>query len=663
MSKGIMNTVLGALGLGSTWDNYAIGLPVGGGVVTVPTNRYHAGAVAQAGASAPAIPVSAPGHGYMFKTTPRGRKFTSVVVSKKASDPKKTVQTARVVAERAQRVGKDVLARVAKAAAVTTKKAVLGVATAPKKLASLAALKQQATKLIAAGKKLSTHTDGFEKTVHNAAIKSKANAVRAQQVTKIHGYDDNDVAGEYFMDIVGPDWEEIQAEDEGFDQLILEEVLGSFQPGEGGYMDIMGQYGPTPDPLRPGLMTDGSPDPSYGAGGAPGGTDPSGGTTTTSSLASQLPGPPDYGAGQPPTLSGGGIVKADGTTWPQPGIDYMPDPAPNGDDLQMYDCPTDADLPGGAVLFDGSQPVPFKGLGSYTVFFGTIPGGAAPPYGGTNSGYEWHGSGGFDWALKLTGDGNTAGYTGGGNYDKVANPDAAMASESARRGWGPIIGNPQGGWTRGLRFSPSGPNGPRFFWFYDTAAQVAPWAVGAILQAELNNEITQYKAAVLAGQTDYVNAQLQDKLNAQTAAAQAQQQAGVDAQVAQQTEVANAQAAIVQQQQDAQAQTQMMQQQAQEAQLQQQQAQQGLQASDLQLQFFSQHPEAMFAPDQGGGGDQELHAVDQGTPTDGGDFGGGGDVSDQQIDWDTKTSARDTGLSDSSESDLAAEADEAFPSA
>ena len=63
--------------------------------------------------------------------------------------------------------------------------------------------------------------------------------------------------------------------------------------------------------------------------------------------------------------------------------------AENGDDPGFYDCPTDDDLPLGAIVFDGSHAPPYMGLGNFSVFFGVMPG-SPPPKGGPNSGYSLH---------------------------------------------------------------------------------------------------------------------------------------------------------------------------------------------------------------------------------------------------------------------------------
>ncbi len=682
--KGLLSTILGAVGFSDREEKDlrrgragdVLGAQIGpGGPTTVHTNRYLSGGLAGVNGAKPPIQATQ-NSGFKILATPKGRKFTSLQINhRKATTPAQALRTTRMVAQRAQQIGTTALTKLASAEKTLGKKAaILGAAAIkPRTIASIAALKQQAAALVAEGKKLSSTADKYEKVINGDKAKAKAGSLHARQVTHmIHGWGDYEVGSFQpgdggFIDIVGATWDEIM----GFD---WEEINGADEEMLFETIEILGQYGPDPTGGY------GAPNPYGGMPLPPGGIDPATGLPIdsggVSSLASQLPGPPDYGAGQPPSLAGGvitsggggagvdpttGMPMTDGTmvTWPVAGEDYTPDPYPNGDDPQFYNFATDGGLPLGAVIYDGSQQPPHMGLGNWTTYFGMLQGSNAPK-GGPGSGYSLHGDG--KWWLLLQGTQPSFNYSGGRNYDTVGNPNSAMSAESATNNWGPLIGEPAQGstvnpeatggtWTHGLRFSPTSPaengGGPIWFWYYDTAARVAPWAVAAIQQAQLNQMATQYKAAVVAGQTDYVNAQLQDKLNAQQAAVQAQQQAAVDAQVAQQTEIANAADAASQQQLDTQQAQQQLAQQAQQAQSQAQQEQLAQQAAQLQLQYFSEHPEAMFVPaDQGGGG------------------GGGsqqqaehGDQSDANVDW----GASDGGLDDYSENpsadDLTTEAD------
>lgn len=702
MSKGIIGTILGALGLDN--DDYTVGAHYIGAV----PNKYFVGAVALARpVKVKTKPPAA--FGFQAKTSPtKGRSFTSLVTNRsRKRDPQKTLSQLSAVSQRAQQIAVTAVDRISKAEAAAAKaakappkaaakppakKSIVGAAAVARKLPrvaqmaaalpSLAQLKQKAMALSAAGQALKTHADKYKKTVDADSARRRSAQTNAQKITRIHGFgfEDNrwhEVVGHYEIG-----WEEITAACDAADTEFIEHVLG--------WDEVVGA---TPDPNNPGFNVDGTliqpqpgdqPDPTYPGFLMPSGAiDPNGqyaayaqqagSGASGASLAANLPGPPNYGAGNPPVLQGNKIVLSDGSIWPQPGIDYMPDPYPNGDDPTFYDAPTDDDLPLGAVIFDGSRVPDFKALGNYTVFYEQVPG-AKEAKGGSaggfanGSGYSLHNDG---WWFELQGEGG--GWKGGRSFGKANEPSSAMIFESQKNSWGPLIGNPRvyqpntkswGGraWTHGLRFSPTGPNGPRWFWFYD---QAPDWAVTGMLQAQLNDFIAAFKAAVVAGQTDYVNAQLQDKLNAQAAAEAARQQAQQDAQLQMQQRAADQQAAQAQAQADQQARQLELQQQAyqqqayqQQAQLQAQQQAQVQQANQMQLDYFAQHPEAMFTTDQGAAQPQQPQGGygDAGYEGDGGDFGGGGIVSDSAIDW-----GADQTLPDASEEDLMQDADYSFP--
>lgn len=507
-----------------------------------------------------------PHMGIVIKTTPKGRTFTSLVVNRAAKhNPKQTLKTARTVAKRMQQVGQRELKMLDKAAKKTSVKGATG-RRVPK--IAPAALRRMAQDLIAHGKKLSDTANKYEKSINTLAQQKLAVQKRAQAVTKVHGA----------VDVLGSDFEHIV----GLEQFLLNDAV-----------EILGDYGdPVPDPTNPGYLTDGTPDPNYN-GGAGGG----GGTTDPTASEPNMPGPPDYGAGPAPTPA---------SVEPQPYIDYQPDPGA-ANDTTFYDCPTDDDLPLGAIVFDGSHQPPFLTLGNMSCFYGTVPGLDAPK-GGPYSGYQLHDDG---WWLLLQGTQPSTNYSGGRNYDKVSDPSYAMVAESEKNNWGPLIGAPTlpgtstPSWTAGLRFSASGPNGPRWFWFYD---QAPDWAKQPIRMARMNDAIVAYQAAVAAGKTDYVNQQIQDQLDAQDAAKAAKQQAAVDAQVAQQQEV--------EQEKEAEQQAQLAQQQAtfDEQAYEQQSALQN-QMDQAQAAYAAAHPDQFFAP--------------QAPPGYGGDDGGGGDGTDQ----------------------------------
>lgn len=570
-----------------------------------PINPYVRG-VDIIGATSPTqMKTLAPRSGITIKTSPGGRTFTSLSVKPgKTHDPRKTLQTAKDVAKRAQEVGKRAIAAADKLAkkAATTKVRGAAPSRKPVKKLGAAALKQLAQKTIDAGKKLSAQADGFDKALKAVPIKQKAAAQKAKQATKLLGDTPGDFsvgnngytvgnfgtrmpmwgthAPDFGVPIIGDDgWVEVVGGTDPIDYILIgaaefdAHVLG---------LSMIGQVAPVPDPFRPGLMTDGSPDPAYGGGDY--------GATTSS----DIPGPPDYGANAamglagPPTLADANAALM---------AETIPDPYPNGDDPTFYDDPTA--LPLGYVVFDGSrQPTQdangVGGLGNYTIFFHQFA--DTIPKGGPDSGYSLHNDG---WWLLLTGRKPSRNYSGGRNYDHVRKPDNGMVFESKKNDWGPLMGHP-GSWTKGLRFIPNGPNGmgPTWFWYYNMAPD---WAKQAVLQTRLNDLMTQYQTAIAAGQTDYTNAQIQDQLDAKDAADQAKIQAAADQQLA-----------IQQQQQDAQQQALQMQQQQAELQAWQQQQAVSTQLDQAQAAYFAAHPEQMFAPAGPAAADEE--SPDYGAP-------------------------------------------------
>jgi len=658
-NKGIIGTILGVLGFSNDEDEYTVGLAplrtFGAGAPTtapttaptVPSNNYIRGALGVAAAGKPTLRGPVQNSGFVIRNTAKGRTFTSFRINpKRAIHPDKTIANAKIAITRAKQGANAAAAAAAKAKATTAKKVVMGAAVAPKKVVSIARLEQQAKDLSKAADLLSTHLKGYQTKV--AANKTATqNAIKnAKRVTHIHGIAG---MGEYPTEIVGASWDEI--------------VGASWDEIVGDVSNVLGQmYAPVPDPSRPGYLTDGTPDPNYG--GVPGAIDPNTGLPLASGdVTSSVPGPPDYGAGTPPALAGDHLTLSDGSSWPQAG-DYAADP---GDDSLWFASDPNAaasmgvgnptPLPdateGMLVYFDGSHKPQYMDFGTYSTFYGTGPGGTRPDGGmGTplgdqtyshgGSGYQWHDDGW--WSFRKDDDPGPAG-SGDQRLDHQddVNSAAQLIKKAFDRNWGPFISWPKGT-LPGLHFDVSK---GAWFWFWDKAPS---WARAPFLQAALNDKMTEYKTMVTSGQTDYVNAQLQDKVNAQQAAQQSQQQAVVDAQIAQQQQVADAQAAI----QDQQLQQQMAQQQLQQQAAMEQQAEQQAaleaQAQQLQLQYFQQHPEAAFAPaeaapaeaaatpEEGGGGEPEY-----GAPT---EYG---------IDWGDSGGAP-------AESELTQEADQLFPS-
>lgn len=589
-------------------------------------------------------------HGVTVKITPAGRPMTSVHINNKVlqrRNPAAIQNAAQMAVKHAQSVATNVLNAVDKVKKQQKNTKVVGAVaparhvvrpTSPHQVsaATLTKLQSQAKDLQKTATKLTSTATTYKKQVDSASTKTQAAIKKQKTVTKLHGMVGVDMIG---VDASG---------------------LSPGMPGYNPYTDPTSPSYSPPNPSNPGYLMNGQPDPAYyGAYGAstavvpgtgpdayglyPGQpgydatsdpTSPSYGMTSgaygaTGSAVSQVPGPPDYGAGPTPTQA---------SVTPQPEMDYVPSSDLDPQDwVEFYTSDPSGTLPNGsmgtpvplgAIYFDGSRPLPFRGVGSATCFFNILPGGAVPKGGqgkqGQGSGYEWHGTGGFDWALVLQGSGG--GYDGNKNYDKVASPDIGMISESQKNGWGPLIGQPGMQDMDGLRFDVAK---MAFFWPYDKAPT---WAQAPIQQAAYNAALVAWQTARTAGQADYVAAQMQDQLDTQTANANAAAQAQQDAQLALQQNAFEAQqqqqqaTLDLQAQQDAEAQQAAQaqidaQQQAADLQYQQQMLPLQVQQQQMQMQMQQQQQQMQMQMQQQGGGGY----ADQGYVDDGGGYG----VSDQ----------------------------------
>jgi hypothetical protein len=458
------------------------------------------GGVAPRGAGATK---AAPRAGFVQKTAPgTGRKFTSLVVNNpKRHDHTATIKNARDAGKRAV----SMAAKLTTAAKKVTqnagsRKLTTAVHGAPvrgsggtshpvRNLISAAQMAKIAAGAKKAGQKAVDAGDKHAKVIAALNTKIKAGAANARTKLKmgsggssktlVHGDDG-------FVD--GDDMEHIT------------EVMGAYV--------VMGAG--TPDPNNPGYLTDGSPDPGYvdDSGTTGGYTDPS-----------AIPGPPDFGVGPAPSAQ---------SVEPQPNIDYVPDPYPNAAQGDVNQYSSDPGVPGvslpdGAIVYDGTVQPPYMALGSYSTFYGSVPGGA-PPAGGNGSGYQWHEDGWYSFRKD-----DYAGPAGSGDFRLKKAEDSSAATGPARSNnsmnlynWGPMIGQP-GSAFQGLRYDVAG---NQWFWYYDKAPD---WAKAPMRQALLNQAITDYQANVAAAAADAAAAALQDKLDAETAKQAAKQQAADDA--------------------------------------------------------------------------------------------------------------------------------------
>lgn len=562
--------------------------------------------------------------GVVVKRSPAtGRTFTSLhLLPTKKTDHAASIKNARDVGNRAIKVGNTI-----KASLKTAVHGLGAAAAKPGARASTLQIQKAADAAIKAGNDVLKRAN-TQDTLVKTLVAKKDTGVRAVQAKlnpkgggqKIKGellghlhealsadlvnqaYDNFTVG--HHHDVVGADWMEIVGND-------WMEIVGDDPP-------------PIPDPLNPGYMTDGSPDPSYSGGAVPY-SPPTGASPATGTAyggSSTLPGPPDYGAGPPPT----------GAPPLQANVDYIPDPG-YATDVTVYR----GDLPLGAVVYDGSQAIPDKGLGSFTKMIppGRLPGGAGPDF-GDGSGFFVDGSGHWHyWGASFYNDGISVDLRTKDPNDQERASLPTLAQSSINHNWGPLVGNPQGGWTKGLRYNI---DKDQWFWFYDKAPT---WATAADTQARATKAALDYKAMVTAGAADYAQAVAQDKLDAANAATAAKQQAASDASMAHQQaqDLATAQNQAQIQAQQAQAQQAQLDQQWQAAQtqLQQQRAamlQQRAQEEQQQSAYLQQHPELYAQMLQPAPMDQGGYPSDQGgfgggyAPTDQGDQGDGVDWGD-----------------------------------
>jgi len=446
--------------------------------------------------------------GFVAKTTPAGRVHTSLAVNPhKTKDQKTSIKNARTAGQRAISVGNKINQKLTAATKVHGAPAPAKVG-APK-ISHLVAtqLKQMVDKTVKKGKAQLAAADKHEKLVNAATGKLKAGVQKVAAKldpsgkTKIHGH-----VAEEAHEVLG---------------IFCEDVLGAAlpDPSNPGYLmdgtpdPNYGSTGAPPDPSNPGYLMDGTPDPNYGTGAVP---------------TSGVPGPPDYGLGPAPT----------GAPVLQPGLDFMPDPGADGD-ISVYSSTGDAGtvpLPDGAVIYDGSQAMPEKAVGSYTFFHGKLPTGKGPDF-GDGSGFFWGGDNAWHyWGSSFYNDGIAIDLrTKSPNAEESASLPV-LAKSSQNHNWGPLCGNPKNHDFAGLRYDIGG---NQWFWYRDKAPK---WATAADDQQRANQAILDYQTQFTAAQTDYVAQKAQDALDAQNAAALAKQQAAEDAQAARQMQQEQAQA-------------------------------------------------------------------------------------------------------------------------
>jgi len=514
--------------------------------------------------------------GFVTKTTPAGNKILSLQPNRNKKTQTASIKNARDIAVRSSKIADSILTKIKNPSKTPTKvRGIIGAAASTKRpgaAASLAKVQKLANDVKANAKKLNDQADKHEKAY--TGFKAKVDA--GVKVTRAK----TDPSGRSAI--------------HGDGYAIMRDAIAG---------DLYSSYPTTPistgvDPTT-GLPYSGV-DPTTGLPyGSTGAIDPTTGLPMGGSLASQLPGPPDYGLPPPPT-------KAPPL---QPGVDYLPDPLgptpgiTKGDETIYQTVPDDS-----CVVYDGSHGFPEKSVCSFTYYFGKLSTDTSTQLMcGTGSGFFMGNDGQWRyWCASAYNDGIAIDHrTMRPNADEATSMPA-LAQSSENHLWGPIIGNPKGA-LKGLRYAVTD---DKWFWFRDTAPT---WATQADDLVRQQQAITDYKTALLAAQTDYANAQAQDQINAQQAQQMAQQQAQEDAatqrqyqqELSQAQHDADVQATQQQaqqaqldqqwQQQQMQQMTEQQQQRAQERQarlqMAQQQQQMDQQAQQAQIQFMQQNPQ------------------------------------------------------------------------
>ena len=470
--------------------------------VTGPALATVAKTAAKAGAAK--VQAAQPRAGIKLTKTPAGRRITTLALKKK-KDPKASIKNAKDAGERAIKIGNKLAAAAKKKAVTKVHGDIFGAPqkVAPKKKGpkvSPAKLKL-ADKAIRVGKSAIESANKFGKVVKSNEASLKAGVTKVKRWTDKGTSGGTSIRGDEVQHILGA-FAEAVGEDMWLDHVAdqqAEEIFGAVAPGYTGAMDE--EY--VDDPA----MAE-----EYGA---------------------YSPGPVPTAGTLPPLV---------------PGEDFVQDPGYQSD-KNVYS--SDASVPGaspipfGAVFYDGTEPLPWMGVGSYTRFHG----GAPEDRGGGNSGYQWGGGnakimdgwylfwqkaynvGGVDLRLKKEGEGE--------HHVQGTGPKRSDSSVSG--GWGALIGNPDG-WTKGLRYDVGG---NRWFWYRDNAPS---WATRAEDLQRLNQALTDYKAEVAAAEAEAAAQVLADQADAAEEAVIVKQQAREDAdfqrQLDRETQMAEHQAAI-----------------------------------------------------------------------------------------------------------------------
>ena len=605
--------------------------------------------------------------GFVFKTTPAGRKYTALVVSKvRRGDFKTSVSNARDVGRRAVEISARIRnalrrmpTRVRGAAPKRPQRA--------KRLITDAQLKTLADQLEKAGKALVGRAGKLEDSVAVGDAKQKtaalalrakmfnpkmarAKSVKAGSAAKLaqamrpvtaasraavsrpltsralslptRGMSRAAVLG-YWNEILGAELNEILGQITDAEQAAIEAEADKY-------------FGSRDGSTSPTTTTSSS---DYGTSYS----DPYTSSYTAPSY-DRFPGPEDnnYGVGPAPTEA------------PEPTeFQRGPDPAT---DRNVYNS-SRMPLPG-IIYYELERGLPRDKFGSWERYYGQS---RALPHGG--NGYYWSGTIAVEaegWARRQLNQ--------SGGYEDIGvpvtyllqYPTGVQESGGGSADWGPLVGAPDD-WTKGLRFDMAT---KQWFWFWDQAPE---WATGKVIRKAqlLHQAQLDHDALLTAAKADYAWQQAQDRLDAQQAREQSRQQALVDAEAerrriqldverqafeAKQTERQGEIDAMMQQEEarwvaeQARLEQQQM---AQESQFMTQQAQLDQQERQMMLDYFRQHPQEMFAQ-QGGGAEYDAEYAEEDP------FATYYAESDEGVDWgdNGQRDGLDQGLSDASEDEL-----------
>ncbi len=425
--------------------------------------------------------------GFVLRQAPTGGVYTSLHVGAvRMGDHATSIANARTAGQRAVQVADRIDASIQRLPSKGSMKV-------------SAALKRASTATRKAGKDALAQADKHSAVVSAARNKLALGTQQlkqrmAQSTTFVHGVRDIDVLG------ATVEWEIVGA--------YAPNPMDPPNPSMPGYlMSGAPDPGYQPNPAQPGYLMNGQLASAYGATTTPGAIDPTTGLPVASS--STDPTGEVAALGPPPTMAS--VQAAYAASGPQT------DPVPSFNDQADYSgiAHTNCTANRGIIVNDGQHGNNVNAFGNWRHFFGD------------GDGYFFGSQGGGSWRkyIHKGHDNNPAEKkyqgAGPGMLQQIAADTKSLN--------GPLIGNPKtpndASWANGLRFDPV--NGT-FFWFWDTAARVAPWAMQSVYQQLLSQAMTDYQAKLATANTDNANAVAQNLLNTQQATQMQKQNALAD---------------------------------------------------------------------------------------------------------------------------------------